>query len=60
MYFLTVNEIIPSIIYILVGSKWQQSVSRAQHYVPIFITIRPNENLKIIKLLIILADKWDS
>lgn len=31
---------------------WQQSGSRAQRYAPLFITIRPKENIKISKLLI--------
>gem|GEM_PF-5997761 len=60
MFFLTVNEIIPSIIYILVGLKWQQSGSRAQRYMPLFITIRSKENLIISKLLISLVSNWDS
>ena len=46
--------------YSLCFNKWQQSGSRAQRYVPLFITIRPKENIKISKLLILLASNWDS
>jgi len=41
-------------------TNWQQSGSRAQRYVPLFIAIRPKENIKISKLLILLASNWDS
>lgn len=40
--------------------NWQQSGSRAQRYVPLSITIRPKENIKISKLLISFASNWDS
>jgi len=42
------------------GLAWQQSGSRAQRYAPLFITIRPKENIKISKLMISLDSRSDS
>lgn len=48
------NLTLPSALH-----KWQQSDSKAQRYMPLFITIRPNEKLKISKLLILVTSNWD-
>ncbi|KKW51245.1 hypothetical protein XB02_07270 [Pantoea ananatis] len=57
-YIFTYRKLKIFLLYFVIQIMWQ-SGSRAQRYVPLFITIRPKENIKISKLIIFLISSWD-